>query len=60
MASRIEPTTADLRAEYRRAGLWRAGVTLAAALASPLIRKGLELAAAAHRRPGQPTQGRLL
>jgi hypothetical protein len=55
-----QPTTEDLRREYHAAHLWAAGVTLAKALNEPLIRKGLELAARAHRRPNQPTQGRLL
>jgi len=52
-------TTDDLRAEYRRAHLWRLGMSFAQALAAPLVRRGLELAARAHRKPKQPTQGSL-
>ena len=54
-----EVTTDELRQEYRRAHLWRTGMSLREALDAPAVRKGLELAARAHRRPQQPQQGRL-
>lgn len=55
-----QATTDELRSEYRRAHLWRLGYSFAQAVAAPLVRKGLELAARAHRRAPKPIQGRLL
>lgn len=56
----MTPTTDDLKREYHAAHLWRAGVTLQAALRNPLVRFGLELAAKAHAKPQQPQQLKLI
>jgi len=52
----MHPTTDDLKREYHQARLWCVGVTIQKALTDPLIRLGLELAAKAHSKPGQPKQ----
>ena len=56
------PELADLRAAYDRARLLRlAGYSFARALATPLVRRGLELSASARlRQGGWPIQGKLL
>lgn len=55
-------TTADLRLAYRRAGLWRIGMSFEQACAAPLVRWALEKSALAGRRSGKqrPVQLRLI
>ena len=55
-------TTAEYKAAYRRAGLWRIGMTFDAAMAAPLVRWAMEKSALAERRSGkqQPVQLRLI
>lgn len=55
------PTTADLRAAYNRCPVLRLyGYSFEKALATWLVRRGLELSARAHARPGDPVQMRLI
>jgi hypothetical protein len=58
MRSTEAPTTAELKAAWRRAGLWRVGVTFAAAVANPLTLWAMKNSAQAARRhhclPVQP------
>lgn len=49
------PTTAELKAAWQRAGLWRMGISFKHAIASPLILAGLRAAAMAARKQ-QPAQ----
>jgi hypothetical protein len=53
-------STMELRLAYRRVGLWRIGMSFAAAMAAPLVRWGLEKSALAGRRRGHQVQLRLL
>lgn len=54
-------TTDELKAAYKRAGLWVIGKTFAEALNTPLVRRCLEYSALARRqRHQQPLQPRLL
>jgi hypothetical protein len=53
------PTTEDLHRQYFDSRLWAAGVTLRAAMESPLVVLGLTVAAMARRHPQQPTQTEL-
>ena len=47
-------TTAELKAAWQRAGLWRTGISYQRAIASPLLLSGLRAAARAARK--QATQ----
>lgn len=52
----MTPTTTELRAAYDRAwDLRRQGISFAAALADPLLRRALEAQANAHRRITEAT-----
>jgi hypothetical protein len=53
-------TTAELRLAYRRAGLWRIGMTFEVACDAPLVRWSLTKSALAARRAGVPAQLRLI
>ena len=53
-------STAELRQAYRRAGLWRIGMSFAAACSAPLVRWALEHTALAARRSGRAVQLRLI
>lgn len=60
-AAAAEPPTHDeLFAAWQRAALWRLGLRYRQALAIPLIRRGLELSAVAHRHRAAPMQPRLI
>jgi hypothetical protein len=60
MSSTTPITTADLQESYRRAGIWRQGWSFARAVATPVMRTALTLAARARaRRRLSPAQGRL-
>lgn len=48
------PTTAELKAAWQRAGLWRMGISFKRAIASPLLLVGLRAAARVARK--QATQ----
>jgi hypothetical protein len=58
MLHHFPPTTTELKAAWKRAGLWRLGVTFDAALANRLTRWSMEKSALAARRthhlPAQP------
>lgn len=55
------PTTAELRAAFNRCPLLRLyGYSFEKALATWLVRRGLELSARAHARPGDPVQQKLI
>lgn len=56
----MAPSTDDLKREYHKSLLWRAGITLEHALNDPLIRFGLSLAAKVRRKPKQPEQLKLI
>jgi len=47
-------TTAELKAAWHRAGLWRLGISFQRAIDSPLILSGLRLSARAYQRKHQP------
>lgn len=53
-------TTSELRLAYRRAGLWRIGMSFERALAAPLVRWSMEKSALVRRRHGEPAQLRLI
>lgn len=54
-------TTDELKAAYKRAGLWMIGKTFTVALGIPAVRKCLENSALARRRKQhQPLQPRLI
>jgi hypothetical protein len=58
MRSTEAPTTAELKAAWQRAGLWRLGMTYSAAVANPLTLWAMKNSALAVRRrhhlPVQP------
>lgn len=54
-------TTDELRLAYRRAGLWRIGMSFGQAMQAPLVLWGLEKSAlAVRRRHHLPAQARLI
>ncbi|MBU0752392.1 MAG: hypothetical protein KJ787_14050 [Gammaproteobacteria bacterium] len=57
MATEFPPTTAELKAAWKRAGLWRVGVSFDSALAMAPVRWAMEKSAlAARRRERLPVQ----
>jgi hypothetical protein len=58
---RTPPTTPELQAAYRRAGLWRIGMAYTDVLGAPLVLWALEKSALARRRRlNLPAQMRLI
>ena len=51
-----EPTTDELKAAYKRARLWAAGITYQRAIETPLVLRVLRHAATAHAKKHQPPQ----
>lgn len=57
MVTEFPPTTAELKAAYKRAGLWRVGVSFERSLAMSPVRWAMEKSAlAARRRDRLPVQ----
>lgn len=55
-----DATTAELRAAFRRSGLWRSGWDFAKAISVATVRWSLLHAAVAARKSDSPTQGSLI
>lgn len=61
MNSNTQPTTAELRAAFNRCPVLRLyGYSFEKAMATGLVRRGLELSARARARPGDPVQQKLI
>ena len=60
MVTENDITTAELRLAYRRAGLWRIGMSFEAACAAELVRWAMVRSAMAARRGGHQVQLRLV